>query len=130
MATKLAFIFAIRKLGLFCIINSAGALVLAKVLAGGSPRLIDRVRGPGDFCALRRFARICNSVTMISISEKGVPLSRVDLRKWSEKRAFFGGNKFVNTYMERDKKILKKKIFALTPLRIWLIFSYLVASCS
>ncbi len=34
-----------------------------------------------------------------------------------EKRGFFGGNKFVNAYVERDKKILKKWIFALTPLR-------------
>jgi len=37
-------------------------------------------------------------------SRAGVPLSRADLRIWSEKRGFFGGNKFVNTYVERDKK--------------------------
>jgi hypothetical protein len=35
-----------------------------------------------------------------------------------EKREFFGGNKLVNTYMERDKKNIKKKIFAIKPLRI------------
>jgi len=34
-----------------------------------------------------------------------------------EKRGFFGGNEFVNTYMERGKKIMKKWIFALNPLR-------------
>jgi len=39
-----------------------------------------------------------------------------------EKRGFFGWYKFVNTYTERDKKIRKNLIFALTPLRIWLIF--------
>jgi len=37
------------------------------------------------------------------------------MRKCSEKRGFFGGNKFVSAYVERDKKIIKKKIFALTP---------------
>jgi len=37
------------------------------------------------------------------------------LRKWSENYEFFGDNKFVNTYIERDKKIMKAEIFALTP---------------
>jgi hypothetical protein len=55
--------------------------------------------------------------TGVCVSKKDVPLSRVNLRIWSKKRVFFKGNKFVNTYMERDKKILKKWIFALTPLR-------------
>jgi len=41
----------------------------------------------------------------------------MDLRKWSEKRGFFGGNKFVAACMERDKKITKKEIFALSHLR-------------
>ena len=50
----------------------------------------------------------------------GVPLSRANLRIWSKNRVFFGGNKFVNAYVERDKKILDFWIFALTPLRILL----------
>jgi hypothetical protein len=40
------------------------------------------------------------------------------MRVWYEKRGFFGGNKFVSAYVERDKKNLKKWIFALNPLRI------------
>jgi len=34
-----------------------------------------------------------------------------NLRKWSEKRGFFGGKKQVNTCMERDKKNLEKMDF-------------------
>jgi hypothetical protein len=34
-----------------------------------------------------------------------VPLNRAGLRKWSELPGFFGVYKFVNTYVERDKKI-------------------------
>jgi len=34
-----------------------------------------------------------------------------------KKVVFFGWYKFVNAYVEGDKKILKKWIFALTPLR-------------
>ena len=51
------------------------------------------------------------------VSKKDVPLSRANLRKWSEKGGFFGGERLVNGYMERDKKIIKKKIFTLNPLR-------------
>jgi len=37
---------------------------------------------------------------------------------FGRKIVYFGGKKFVSAYVERDKKILKKWIFALTPLRI------------
>jgi hypothetical protein len=49
--------------------------------------------------------------------KKDVPLSRANLRKWSENNGFFEGNKFVNNYTKRDKKIMKKWIFALNPMR-------------
>jgi hypothetical protein len=45
-----------------------------------------------------------------------------------EKRGFFGGKKFVNTYMERDKKILKEWIFALTPSA--LLIDFLITDCT
>jgi len=37
-------------------------------------------------------------------------------------RVFLGWSKFVSACVERDKKILKKWIFALVPLHIWSIF--------
>ena len=51
------------------------------------------------------------------LTAKHVPLSRASMRVWYEKRGFFGGNKFVSAYVERDKKNLKKWIFVRKYLR-------------
>ena len=47
--------------------------------------------------------------------KKHAPLIRANLRIWSKIRAIWGWSKFVSAYVERDKKILKNLIFALTP---------------
>ena len=62
---------------------------------------------------------------LVSREKKDVPLSRVNLREWSEKHGFFGGNKFVNTYMERDKKIMKLAVFGI-PVAAFLIENFLL----
>jgi hypothetical protein len=50
-------------------------------------------------------------------AETDVPLSRANLRIYAEKHEFFRGEKLVSAYVERDKKIIKKKIFALSLFR-------------
>jgi len=44
--------------------------------------------------------------------KKDVSLSRANMRIWLKIRVFLVMVKFVNAYVERDKKILKKRIFA------------------
>ncbi|MBA7678990.1 hypothetical protein ES703_87271 [subsurface metagenome] len=61
--------------------------------------------------------RVNNMNLSKGVTKTDVPLISTNLRKWDENRGFFGGNKFVSTYMERDKKNMEKWIFALAPLR-------------
>ena len=51
------------------------------------------------------------------LTAKHAPLIRADLRIWLKIRVFLVMVKFVNAYVERDKKKFKKMDFALTPLR-------------
>ncbi len=47
----------------------------------------------------------------------GAPLIRANLRIWLKICVFLVMVKFVSAYVERDKKVLDFRIFALTPLR-------------
>ncbi len=47
---------------------------------------------------------------------------RANLRIWSKIRVFLEFSKIVSTYVEKNKKILKKSALVKKLLRIWLIF--------
>ena len=67
------------------------------------------------YVVLRKIRLIVRISYLVSRKKTDLLLIGADMRNWRENYGVFGSNKFINDYMERDKKIMKKWIFALIP---------------